>query len=147
MSNSIITPGMGEPGPAQPTAQMNIKPSELDDVICEECNNFTFVQVVLMKRMPPLISPTGKEAFIPMEVYACNACGHINERFIKGMGGWFKGKGDSEAKDEGTVAEQEASDAIEGSKLEGLHAVEPAIPELTTDEDGPADPVKENDDR
>ena len=146
MSNGIITTGMGEPGPAQPTAQMNIKPSELDDVVCEECNNFTFVQVVLMKRMPSLISPTGKEAFIPMEVYACNACGHINERFIKGMGGWFKGKGDSEAKDEGTGAKQEAPDAIEGSKLEGLHTVEPTIPELTTDEGGSAAPVVEHDD-
>ena len=141
MSNGIITPpGMGASGPQQPTAQMNIKPSELDDVVCEECNNFTFIQVVLMKRMPPLISHTSKEAFIPMEVYACNACGHINKRFIKGMGGWFKSKGDSEAKDEGTVAEQAAkgADTIEGSKLEGLHAVEPTIPELTTDEDGPA---------
>lgn len=135
MSNDIIMPPGMDDSPQQPTAQMRINPGELDDVVCEECNNFTFVQVVLMKRMPSLISPTGKEAFIPMQVYACNACGHINERFIKGMGGWFKGKGDPEAKDEGTVVEQEAADAIEGSKLEGLHAVTPTPPELSADDE------------
>jgi hypothetical protein len=135
MSNGIITPpGMGTPTSPQPAAQMNIKPSELDDVSCDECGNFTFAQVVLMKRMPQLISPTGKEAFIPMQVYACNSCGHINERFIQGMGGWFKS--DDEGKDEGTVAEQEAADAsvIEGSKLEGMHAVLPTPPELASDD-------------
>jgi len=127
---------MGPATPPQPAAQMNIKPGELDDVVCEECGNFTFTAVVLMKRMPSLISPTGKEAFIPMQVYACNSCGHVNERFIQGMGGWFKS--DGEKKDEGTPVEQEANDAnvIEGSKLDGMHAVLPTPPELPGDFDG-----------
>ena len=154
MSNGIIMPpGTGGPEAGVPAAaQMNIKPSELDDVVCEECGNFTFAQVVLMKRMPALISPTGKEAFIPMQVYACNSCGNVNERFIEGMGGWFKPN--DEGKDEGTIAEQEARDknTIEGSKLEGLHAVAPEPPNLSTDdgaietwegEGGPPDPNTE----
>ena len=130
MSNGIITPpGMGGPtGPAPATAQMNIKPSELEDVSCDECGNFTFAQVVLMKRMPQLISPTGKEAFIPMQVYACNSCGHVNERFIQGMGGWFKSDGEEKAEEESTDAS-----VIEGSELEGMHAVLPTPPELPGD--------------
>lgn len=105
--------------------QMNVKPTELDDVVCEECDNFTFQPVLLMKRLPALISPTQKEAFMPMQVYACNSCGHVNQRFIDGMGGWFKGDGPPQE------TAEVASGAIEGSKLPGLQAVTPDIGDAT----------------
>jgi len=110
---NLITP---QGGPA-PTAEMKINPTTLDDVTCDKCGNFTFVKVVLMKRMPALISPTGVEAFMPMDVFCCNACGYINTRFIKGMGGWFKGANEDE--DAGEVPES----AIVGSDLPDMDAV------------------------
>ena len=91
----VLPPGMTAPnaGPSAPppVAQVNLNPRTLDDVMCEKCNNYTFQDVVLMKRVSPLQSPTGKEAFIPANVFACAACGHVNDRFIQGMlNGWFK---------------------------------------------------------
>lgn len=69
--------------------QLNVDLSKADDVVCERCGNYTFTQVMLMKRMSALISPTGKEAIVPIPTFSCNACGHINRQFLpvlpKGM--------------------------------------------------------------
>jgi hypothetical protein len=78
------------PDPRQMRApQMNVDLSKADDVVCERCGNYTFNDVMLMKRMSALISPTGKEAIVPIPTFACNACGHINKQFLpvipKGM--------------------------------------------------------------
>lgn len=62
--------------------QVNIDLSKADDVTCDNCGNYTFQEVVLMKRLSALVSPTGKEALVPIPVFACNACGHINRRFL-----------------------------------------------------------------
>ena len=76
-------------GPPPMAPQMNVDLSKADDVICERCGNYTFQKVMLMKRMSALISPTGKEAIVPIPTFACNACGHINKQFLpvipKGM--------------------------------------------------------------
>jgi hypothetical protein len=49
-------------GPPPMAPQMNVDLSKADDVVCERCGNYTFQNVMLMKRMSALISPTGKEA-------------------------------------------------------------------------------------
>lgn len=76
-------------GPPPMAPQMNVDLSKADDVICERCGNYTFQQVMLMKRMSALVSPTGKEAIVPIPTFSCNACGHINKQFLpvipKGM--------------------------------------------------------------
>ena len=132
MNQGLITP---QGGPA-PTAEMKINPTQLDDVTCDDCGNFTFTKVVLMKRMPALISPTGVEAFMPMDVFSCAACNHVNKRFIQGMGGWFKGSpedaDDAEVRDDGIV----------GSDLPGLETV-PGDERASSDEDAwPGDPAR-----
>jgi hypothetical protein len=66
--------------PQQP--QINVDISQADDITCENCGNYTFNEVMLMKRLSPLLSPTGKEAVIPIPTFACNACGFINRQFL-----------------------------------------------------------------
>jgi uncharacterized Zn finger protein len=61
---------------------MNLDLSTAQDVICDNCGNYTFNEVVLMKRISPLVSPTGKEAIVPIPTFACNACGFINKQFL-----------------------------------------------------------------
>ena len=34
-----------------------------------------------MRRMSGLVSPSGQEMLIPMAVFACEKCGHVNEEF------------------------------------------------------------------
>lgn len=66
--------------PQQP--QLNVDLSKAEDVVCDKCGNYTFEQVMMMKRMSALLSPTGKEAIVPIPTFACNACGHINKQFL-----------------------------------------------------------------
>ena len=65
--------------PQQP--QMNVDFSQTTAEVCEKCENDTFVQVYKMRKLSALLSPTGEEAMIPIQVFACYTCGHINKGF------------------------------------------------------------------
>jgi len=70
----------------QPTATINESHlAQAESVSCEHCANQTFVGVVMLKRISPIISPTGKEAIVPIQTFACNACGFVNKAFSPTM--------------------------------------------------------------
>ena len=62
--------------------QMNIDFSQTTAELCEKCENDTFQQVYRMRKLSKLLSPTGTEAMIPIQVFACAKCGHINPGFL-----------------------------------------------------------------
>ena len=62
--------------------QMNIDFSQTTAELCEKCENDTFQQVYRMRKLSKLLSPTGKESFIPMQVFSCAKCGHVNPSFL-----------------------------------------------------------------
>ena len=62
-----------------PQEQIDI--SKTETIQCEECNNASFIQTFFLKRMSALMSPTGKEAIIPIQAFGCDSCGHINKEF------------------------------------------------------------------
>ena len=59
--------------------------AQAESVTCDSCSNHTFVGVMMMKRISPIISPTGKEAIVPIQTFACNACGFVNKQFLPVM--------------------------------------------------------------
>jgi hypothetical protein len=66
--------------PEQP--QMNIDFSQTTAQVCEKCKNDTFIQVYKMRKLSALLSPSGEEAMIPVQGYACAKCGHVNKEFL-----------------------------------------------------------------
>ena len=66
--------------PQQP--QMNVDFSQTTAECCEKCGNDSFVSVFKMRKLSALLSPTGKEARIPIPLFACSKCMHINECFL-----------------------------------------------------------------
>ena len=72
--------GMG--GKEPPKAQLNIKASDLKDIVCENCGGKYFRQVNAFKRVSALISSSGKEQIVPLPTFRCDDCGHINEEFL-----------------------------------------------------------------
>ena len=60
---------------------LNIDFSQTTAEICEKCGNDTFQQVYRMRKLSPLLSPTGQEALIPINLFACAKCGHVNKGF------------------------------------------------------------------
>ena len=61
---------------------LNVDFSQTTAEVCESCGNDTFTQVFRMRKLSALLSPTGTEAMIPIQVYACAKCSHINPGFL-----------------------------------------------------------------
>jgi hypothetical protein len=66
----------------QQQQQIRLNPSDLTDVLCDKCDGQTFVPAFMFKKLSAILSPNGKDSLIPLQVYACTACGHINEGFL-----------------------------------------------------------------
>ena len=62
--------------------QMNIDFSQTTAEVCEKCENDTFTQAYQMRKLSALLSPTGQESMIPIQVFCCHKCGHINKGFL-----------------------------------------------------------------
>ena len=71
-------------GNNMPMANMQGQPDfdKATDVTCDECKGTKFVVRYFLKRFSALVSPTGDEMLIPMQVFACSNCGHVNEEFL-----------------------------------------------------------------
>ena len=62
--------------------QINIDLSQTTAEVCEKCENETFQQVFTIRRLSALLSPAGQETMIPVQVFACAKCSHINKGFL-----------------------------------------------------------------
>ena len=66
----------------QQEQQFNINPEDLTDVVCESCGSQFFEPTFLFKKISAILSPNGKESMIPMQIYKCSDCGHVNKEFL-----------------------------------------------------------------
>jgi len=64
----------------EPPQEIDI--SKADTIQCEECGNASFIQSFFLKRISALMSPTGKEAIVPIQVFACGNCGTIPKNMM-----------------------------------------------------------------
>ena len=71
----MIVPG--KDGEAQQTIDM----SQTTSVQCEKCENSTFKQTLLIRKLSALVSPTNQETIVPVQVFDCKKCGHVNSEF------------------------------------------------------------------
>ena len=62
--------------------------SKTTEISCDNCGGKTFKQTLLMRKMSALVAPNGQETIIPMAVFACEKCGHVNKEFadVNGIG-------------------------------------------------------------
>ena len=63
-------------------ASLNLNIDDAESVSCDECGNEYFTAVVMIKRISPLVSPTGQEALVPIQLFQCSKCGHVNDHFL-----------------------------------------------------------------
>ena len=63
--------------------QQTIDVSQTTPVKCESCENQTFKQTLLLRKVSALVSPNGQEQYVPIAVFACEKCGHVNAEFEK----------------------------------------------------------------
>ena len=65
-----------------PNMQVKVALKDTEDVSCEKCGHKLFIQLMMFKKLSAIMSPTGEESLIPVQVFACNDCGHVNEQFL-----------------------------------------------------------------
>jgi hypothetical protein len=61
---------------------LNVDFSQTTAVCCDACKHDVFIPAFKMRKLSALLSPAGKETMIPMNVFACAKCGHINDAFL-----------------------------------------------------------------
>ena len=64
----------------KPPKQLNIEDTE--SLKCDACGNYTFIKSYFIRRVSPLMAPTGQVAMIPIEVFACGNCGKVPDKMI-----------------------------------------------------------------
>ncbi len=74
------------PDGGMPQGQQQLDISKADTIVCEECGNASFIQAFFLKKVSALVSPTGKEAIIPMQVFSCGNCGAIPKNMLDQQG-------------------------------------------------------------
>ena len=61
---------------------LNISLDQTKGVKCEKCGNETFQDAFLLRKASRLLTGTAQDALIPIQVFACTKCGHVNEEFL-----------------------------------------------------------------
>ncbi len=69
-----------------PQAEVKVDLTQADTVKCDDCGNYLFITAHVIKRLSAIISPTGQEALIPVQVYSCGNCGSVPKMFLEGSG-------------------------------------------------------------
>lgn len=62
--------------------QLNLDIKQTAAVTCNACEGLYFNQVVHLRKASGILTGTGKTGYIPIPVFACTACGHVNSEFM-----------------------------------------------------------------
>ena len=62
--------------------QQEIDINDTETITCEDCSNATFIPAFFLRRISPIVSPTGQEAMVPIQVYSCGNCGKVPDKFM-----------------------------------------------------------------
>ena len=69
-------------GGQPPQTQVDINDTEM--VKCDDCGNASYIQAFFLRKLSALMSPTGQETIIPIEVFSCGNCGKVPDKLIPG---------------------------------------------------------------
>jgi len=67
---------------SQEQMNLNITLDKTTGMSCDECSNEVFQEGVMLRKASRFITGTAQDAMIPIPVFACSKCGHVNEEFI-----------------------------------------------------------------
>ena len=68
--------------PNQKGHQVQVDLRDAETVKCKKCNNYLWIQSFVLKKISALMSPTGQEGIVPIQVYACGNCGEVGEGML-----------------------------------------------------------------
>jgi len=62
--------------------KLNLDISQTDSVTCDECGGMYFQQALHIRKASGFLTGTGQTSYIPIPLFACISCGHVNTEFL-----------------------------------------------------------------
>lgn len=69
-----------KPFPGAPKNEVKINLEDQETMKCDNCGNYLFITSFVIKKISAIVSPTGQAGLVPVQVYSCGNCGHINSK-------------------------------------------------------------------
>ena len=66
--------------------QVQVDLRDAETIKCEDWKNYLWIQSFVLKRLSALVSPSGQEALVPIQVYSCGNCGKVADGMLDGSG-------------------------------------------------------------
>jgi hypothetical protein len=66
----------------QKELNMNVALKDTTAISCEECGHGVFQEGVLLRKISRFVTGTAQDALMPIPVFACSKCGHVNTEFM-----------------------------------------------------------------
>jgi hypothetical protein len=60
---------------------INVDINQTVPVICEQCNGIYFEQSLTIRKVSGILTGQAEASYIPIPVFQCKACGHVNSEF------------------------------------------------------------------
>ena len=64
------------------TMKPKIDVKDTTPTTCDECGGEAFQEAFILRRVSAILSGTGQEGFMPVQVFACFKCGNVNQGFL-----------------------------------------------------------------
>ena len=52
------------------------------ELVCDKCGHNTFINSFMLRTVSKLLTGSSEDNLLPIPVFECSKCGHINEDFI-----------------------------------------------------------------
>lgn len=62
--------------------KMNVDLNQTHPVVCDECGGVYFQEVIHIRKVSGLLTGTGQTSYLPIPVFQCTNCKHVNEEFL-----------------------------------------------------------------
>ena len=66
----------------QEQPRLNIDLTKTAEVVCDKCSGKVFQEGLMLRKASKFLTGTMQDALIPLPVFSCAACGHVNEDFL-----------------------------------------------------------------
>ena len=62
--------------------RLNIDLKKTQSITCDKCGHNVFQEGLMLRKANKFLTGTTQDALIPLPVFSCSACGHVNEEFL-----------------------------------------------------------------
>ncbi len=66
----------------QEQPRLNIDLTKTQEIVCDKCGGKVFQEGLMLRKASKFLTGTTQDALIPLPVFSCSACGHVNEDFL-----------------------------------------------------------------